>query len=141
MPKFASYTQRIQIRNGQYGGVLFVISVIVDACGHRFEMFTLVSEILENVDLVLGIKNIFELEGVIDSHDSSFSFLNRSILFFPREKIEIKPKEQRLVIIEAPFYIRYVRNCNCKIIRYVRTSYSNVEIKIHKEYGNTEIYK
>ena len=27
----------------------------------------LVSEIHENVDLVLGIKNIFELEGVINS--------------------------------------------------------------------------
>ena len=55
------------------------------------------------MDLVLGIKNIFELEVVIDLCDSCFSFLNRSIPVFPREKIEIKPKEQRLVIIEAPF--------------------------------------
>ena len=32
--------------------------------------FTLwVSEIHENVDLVLGIKNVFELEGVINSRD------------------------------------------------------------------------
>ena len=28
------------------------------------------SEIFDNVDMVLGIKNIFELEGVIDSHAS-----------------------------------------------------------------------
>ena len=40
---------------------------------------------------------------MIDSHDSCFSFLNRSVLFFPREKIERKPKEQRLVTIEALF--------------------------------------
>ena len=33
--------------------------------GHIFEIYTLVSEIHENVDLVLGIKNMFELEGVI----------------------------------------------------------------------------
>ena len=65
--KFASNTQRIQIGNGQYVGVLFVIQVIMDIHVHRFEIFTLVSVILENVDLVLGIKNIFELEGVIDS--------------------------------------------------------------------------
>ena len=70
LPKFASNTQRIQVRNGQYVGVLFVILVIIDVHGHRFEIFTLVSEIHENGDLVLGIKNIFELEGVIDSHDS-----------------------------------------------------------------------
>ena len=47
-------------------GVLFVIPVIVDIHRHRFEIFTLVSEIHENVDLVMGMKNVFELEGVID---------------------------------------------------------------------------
>ena len=84
-------------------GVLFVIPVIVDVHGHRFEIVALVSEIHENVDLVLGIKNIFELEGVIELHDSCFSFLNRSIPFFPKENTEINPKEQKLVIVEAPF--------------------------------------
>ena len=64
LPKFASNTQGIQVGNGQYVGVLFVIPVIVDIHGHRFEVFTLVSEIHENVDLVLGIQNILELEGV-----------------------------------------------------------------------------
>ena len=34
---------------------------------HVFEIYTLVSEIHENIDLVLGIKNMFELEGVISS--------------------------------------------------------------------------
>ena len=79
--------------------VLFVIPVTVDVHSHRFEVFTLVSEIDEYVDLVLGIKNIFQLEGVIDLCDSCFSFLNRSIsFFFPKEKTEIKPKEQKLVM-------------------------------------------
>ena len=53
--------------------------------------------------MVLGIKNIFELEGVVDSWDSCPSFLNRSIPFFPREKVEVKPKEQKLIVVEAPF--------------------------------------
>ena len=39
---------------------------MVDICGHRFEIYTLVSEIHENVNLVLGIKNIFQLEGVLN---------------------------------------------------------------------------
>ena len=78
LPKFASKTQRIQVGNGQYVGVLFVILVIVEICGHRLEVFTLVSEIFDNVDMVLGIKNIFELEGVIDSCESCFRFLSRS---------------------------------------------------------------
>ena len=61
MPKFKSLTRRIQVGNGQYIGVLFVIPVLVTIQNHIFEIFTLVSEIHENVDLVLGIKNLFEL--------------------------------------------------------------------------------
>ena len=61
---------------------------------HRFEIFTPVSEIHENVGLVIGIMNLFELEGVIDSQESCVSFLNRSIPFFPREKVSVQPKEQ-----------------------------------------------
>ena len=79
--KFSSNTQRIQVGNGQYVSVLFVIPVIIDIHGHRFKIFTLVSEIHDNVDLVMGMKNIFELEGVIDSRESCFSFLSRSIPF------------------------------------------------------------
>ena len=45
LPKFASKTQRIQVGNGHYVGVLFVILVIIEICGHRLEVFTLVSEI------------------------------------------------------------------------------------------------
>ena len=67
LPKCASTTQRIQVGNGQCVSVLFIIPIIVDIHGHRFEIYTLVSEIHENVDLVLGTKNDFELEGVINS--------------------------------------------------------------------------
>ena len=74
LPKFSSNTQRIQVGNGQYVNALFVIQVIVDIHGHRFEIFTLVSEIHDSVDLVMGMKNIFELEGVIDSRESCFFF-------------------------------------------------------------------
>ena len=51
-----SKTQRIQIGNGQYVSVLFIIAIIIDICGHRFEIYTLVSEIHENVDIVLELK-------------------------------------------------------------------------------------
>ena len=104
LPKFSSNTQRIQVGNGQYVSVLFVIPVIIEVHRHRFKIFTLVSEIHDNVDLVMGMKNIFELEGVTDSSDSCFSFLSRSIPFFPVITVEIAPKTQnKMVIIEAPF--------------------------------------
>ena len=103
LPKFASRTQRIQVENGQCVSILFIIPVIVDIHGHRFEIYTLVSEIHENVDLVLGIKNVFKLEGVINSRDCCFKFLNRSIPIYLEEEIVLKPNEQKLVKVKAPF--------------------------------------
>ena len=66
LPEFASKTQRIQVGNGHFVSFLFIIPMIVDIHGHRFEIYTLVSEIHKNIDLVLGVKNVFELEGVIN---------------------------------------------------------------------------
>ena len=66
-------------------------------------MYTLASEIHENIDLILGIKNIFELEDVISSKDCCFNFLNRSIPSFQKERIVLKPKGQKLIKVEAPF--------------------------------------
>ena len=83
LPTFALKTQRIQVGNGQYVGVSFVIPVIVEISKHRLEVFMLVSEIFNNVDMVLGIKNLFEIEGVIDTRESSRRFLSRSIPIFP----------------------------------------------------------
>ena len=103
MPKSASKTQRIQVGSGLFVSALFIIPVIITEHGHRFEIYTLVSEIHKNVDLVLGIKNVFKLEGVINSWECCFKFLNRSLPIFPIEHVTIKPKEQKLIKVMAPF--------------------------------------
>ena len=67
------------------------------------EIYTLVSEIHENVDLVLGIKNAFELEEVINWRDCRFEFLNRSVPIYPEKEVILKPDEQKLVKVKAQF--------------------------------------
>ena len=67
LPKFTSKTQRIHVGNRQYLSILFVITIVVDIHGHRFEVYTLVSKTHENVEIVLGIKSVFEIKGVINS--------------------------------------------------------------------------
>ena len=103
LPKFAPTTQKIQLGNVQYVAVLFIVPVIIEVHEHIFEVFTLVSEIHDNVDLVLGMKNAYDLEGIIDMWDSSFRFLNRSIPFFSKEQVVVKPKEKKFIKIDAPF--------------------------------------
>ena len=73
--------------------------MIVDI--HGFEIYKLVSEIHENIDLGLGIKNVFE--GGINSWDCCFNFLNRSLPIFLKEHAVLKPKEQKLIKVKAPF--------------------------------------
>ena len=48
LPKFASKTQRIQVGNGQFVSVLFIIPLIVDIHGHKFKV------------LYLSIRNTWE---------------------------------------------------------------------------------
>ena len=103
LPKFASKTQRIQVGIGHCVSILFIIPVIVDIHGHRFEIYTPVSEIHENIYLVLGIKNLFELEGVINSRDCCFKFFNRSVPIYSEKEIILKPNEQKLLKVKAPF--------------------------------------
>ena len=128
LPKFVSTTQRIQVGNGQCVSILFVIPVIVDIHGHRFEIYTLVSEIHENVDLVLGIKNVFELERVINSRDCQFEFLNRSVPIYPEKEIILKLDEQKLVRIKAPFVDEITGMAIIKIID--GGTYSTLLIKL-----------
>ena len=90
--------QRIQVVNGQCVSVLFIIPVIIDVHGHRFEIYTLLSEIHENIDLVLGIRNVFELEGVINLRT-----VNRSVPIFPENCMILKPNKQKLIKVKAPF--------------------------------------
>ena len=125
---FASTTQRIQVGNGQCVSMLFIIPVIVDIHGHIFEIYTLVSEIHENVDLVLGIKNVFELEDVINSRDCCFKFLNRSISIYPEKEVILKPNEQKLVKVETPFVVEISRLAIIKILD--GGTYSTLLIKL-----------
>ena len=128
LPKFASTTQRIQVGNSQCVSVLFIIPIIVDIHGHRFKIYTLVSEMHENVDLVLGIRNIFELEGVINSRDCCFKFLNRSVPIYLEKEIILKPDEQKLVKVKAPFRDEISGLAIIKIIDGV--TYSTLLIKL-----------
>ena len=131
----------IQVGNGQYVSVLFVIPVIIDIHGHRFKIFTLVSEIYDNVDLVMGMKNIFELEGVIDSKESCFSFLSRSIPFFPVMKVEVAPASQKMVMVEAPFIKELSGMAMVKILDMKVQTTNMIKLKFILEQSSFEDYK
>ena len=54
MPKSVTTCTGIRIGNGSIVQALFVIPLLFMSCGHTFEIFTIVAEIDDDVDLVFG---------------------------------------------------------------------------------------
>ena len=50
-----------------YFNVLFMLAVITDIHLHSFKKYRLVCEMHDNVDLVWGVKIIYELESIINA--------------------------------------------------------------------------
>ena len=73
--------------------------------------------------------------------NSCFSFLNRSIPFFPKEKTEIVPKGQKMVVVEAPFVKELSGITIIKVLDINEHITSMIKLKIHKKQGDTENYK
>ena len=90
-PKFQSAIRHLQVGNRALVPALFVIPLVFKIQGHNFEVYTHVSEIQDKMDLILGVKNIFELEGIINSRTSSVNFLNRSLPIFLWLIIKLNP--------------------------------------------------
>ena len=88
--KFNSTIRNLQIGNGELVATLFVIPFVFKVGKHLFEVYTLVSEIQQNMDIILGVKNMFEIEGEVSCHTSQFKFLNRSLPIFPLSTHRIK---------------------------------------------------
>ena len=59
---FSSIIKNIQKRNNRHYSVLFSVICERKIHGNKFEIQTLVSEINENVDLVIGLKIMNDLE-------------------------------------------------------------------------------
>ena len=103
MPKYVTTCTGIRIGNGSIVPALFVIPILFMACGHTFEIFTIVAEIDDNMDLVFGFKNMVETEGLLNMRTGEFDFIGRSIPIFPQNDLDVRPGEKAYVKIKAPF--------------------------------------
>ena len=64
--KLRSTCTGIKIGNGAVIPVEFVFPVQIMIQGHLFEIYTIVAALHENIDLVIGMKNMVELEGICE---------------------------------------------------------------------------
>ena len=103
MSKFVTTCTGIRIGNGSIVQALFVIPLLFMSCGHTFEIFTIVAEIDDDMDLVFGFKNMTETEGMLNTRTGEYDFIGRSIPIFPQNDLDVPAGEKAYIKIKAPF--------------------------------------
>ena len=103
MSKFVTTCTGIRIGNGSIVQALFVIPLLFMSCGHTFEIFTIVAEIDDDMDLVFVFKNMTETEGMLNTRTGEYDFIGRSIPIFPQNDLDVPAGEKAYIKIKAPF--------------------------------------
>ena len=67
------------------------------------EIYIMVSDICDNMDLVLVVKDFSELEAELSIWEVKLKSLNMSIPMFPINKEMVNPMKRRFLRVEAPF--------------------------------------
>ena len=82
--------------------MMFVTPIILTIQGHMFAIYTMVSEIYENIDLVLGVKNFIKFKEKL-SIKISISFFKQInfCAYFAQGNSQTNGK--KLLKVEAPF--------------------------------------
>ena len=133
LPKYDTHIKHLQVGNRNKEATLFVIPIITSVHGHRFEIFTLVLEMQDSIDLVFGMKNMHEVQGELSARHSEFRFLNRAIPIFPQETFTLKPYSQRYVRIITPFFLDLSGVATIKIIQGSKTI--TLQCRLQKNLG------
>ena len=103
LPKFSTTCTGIKIGNGSIIPTLFVIPIQFMAHGHIFEIYTIVAEIDDGMDLVFGFKNMAETEGRLNTRTGEYDFIGRSIPVYPQNDLDVPEGKQVLIKIKAPY--------------------------------------
>ena len=103
LPKLSPKCSGIKVGNGMVVKVLFIIPVQVIVQGHVFEIYTIVSPIYDGIDIVFGMKNMVEVEGILNMRTSTIDFLSRSSLIYPQHDLTIEPGGKAYVKFITPF--------------------------------------
>ena len=103
LPRFGTTCTGIKIGNGSIIPTLFVTPIQFMTHGHVFEIYTIVAEIDDGMDLVFGFKNMAETEGRLNTRTGEYDFISRSIPVYPQNDLDVPEGKQVLIKIKAPF--------------------------------------
>ena len=97
MPKFVTTCTGIRIGNGSIVPALFVIPILFMTCGQTFEIFTIVAEIDDDMDLVFGFKNMVETERMLNTRTGGYDLLV-GLFLYSHKMIWMSQQERKLIL-------------------------------------------
>ena len=115
LPKFTTTCTEIKKGNGSIVQVLFVIPLFFLCHGHVFEIYTIVADIDDGIDLVFGFKNMVETEGMLNTQTGEFDFLGRSIPIFSKHNLDVKSGGKAYLKVKMPFVEKLSGRALCKM--------------------------
>ena len=80
-----------------------------------FEIYTIVADIDDGIDLVFLFKNMVETEGMLNTRTGEFDFLDRSIHIFPKHDLDVKPGSKAYLKVRIPFVEKLLGRALCKM--------------------------
>ena len=91
-----------------------------------FEIYTIVADIDDGIDMVFGFKNIVETEGILNTQTGEFAFLGRSIPIFPKQDLDVGPGGEAYLKVKMPFVEKLSRRALSKAENAGQSSNSGV---------------
>ena len=88
LPKYKPHLGPVRMGDGTMCAVDFIIPIIVTIQGHVFEIYSLITT-MGNTELVIGVKELMELEATITTQNFKVEFMNRSPSLYPRKPYSI----------------------------------------------------
>ena len=85
--------------------------------------------------MAMGIKNMYETEGLISTRDSHLHLLNRSITFYPKTDVHLKPREKRLIKLNVPFIDEISRLTMIKLLDFNIGCTDTIKVKFIRNTG------
>ena len=122
--------------------------------GHVLEIYTIVAEIDDGMDLAFGFKNMAETEGRLNTRTGEYDFIGRSIPVYPQNDLDVPVGKQVLIKIKAPFgeklsgrimtklfgnekaftmKLRIENNQGC--VQFVNKGHETIKLREHKAIG------
>ena len=74
LPRYKGHMKNLEISNGAYISVKFFIPLVISFNGHTFEIFAGVKSSKSNELLLIGMKNLVEMEGVLCARTMTLKF-------------------------------------------------------------------